>query len=80
MRGLTQFGLARLLPFPFLFGGTFIEGLNVELYLDSYTLFPFLFGGTFIEGDWWGLTQMLLCNFPSFSEGLSLRAVSIAGD
>ena len=36
-------------------------------------LFPFLFGGTFIEAfrmsfDWWCVQ-----NFPSFSEGLSLR-------
>ena len=40
-----------MLVFPFLFGGTFIEGPS-----HSYGLpprvprFPFLFGGTFIEG------------------------------
>ena len=36
--------------FPFLFGGTFIEGppgTSRSLYLLT---FPFLFGGTFIEG------------------------------
>ena len=61
--------------FPFLFGGTFIEGL-----LDSGTFlrqhgFPFLFGGTFIEGGrvtgWLGVGSA--GDFPSFSEGLSLR-------
>ena len=37
--------------FPFLFGGTFIEG---ALFLSLARLgveFPFLFGGTFIEGS-----------------------------
>ena len=37
--------------------------------------FPFLFGGTFIEG---GVTEssggLAIGDFPSFSEGLSLRA------
>ncbi len=37
--------------------------------------FPFLFGGTFIEGIEWGfITQSGRWDFPSFSEGLSLRA------
>ena len=36
--------------------------------------FPFLFGGTFIEGIEWGfITQSGRWDFPSFSEGLSLR-------
>ena len=36
--------------FPFLFGGTFIEG-KAALKLEKLKeLFPFLFGGTFIEG------------------------------
>ena len=37
--------------FPFLFGGTFIEG-TFRRYLGVYLgrRFPFLFGGTFIEG------------------------------
>ena len=51
MRGhkLILFRRMNSSKFPFLFGGTFIEG-------DRYTegwgqgLFPFLFGGTFIEG------------------------------
>ena len=36
--------------FPFLFGGTFIEGLPVDLTRPNVPTFPFLFGGTFIEG------------------------------
>ena len=40
-----------LLGFPFLFGGTFIEGFLHELLRFSIgQRFPFLFGGTFIEG------------------------------
>ena len=36
--------------FPFLFGGTFIEGY-VGMYARACVrIFPFLFGGTFIEG------------------------------
>ena len=36
--------------FPFLFGGTFIEGWRMFLRGFSSRLFPFIFGGTFIEG------------------------------
>ena len=62
------------LVFPFLFGGTFIEGYR-RLYRlrPCSSVFPFLFGGTFIEGchaDWHAYHPL---NFPSFSEGLSLR-------
>ena len=40
----------RVAAFPFLFGGTFIEGAST-VRLDSLNPpFPFLFGGTFIEG------------------------------
>ena len=35
--------------------------------------FPFLFGGTFIEGDRLHGGHVIPANFPSFSEGLSLR-------
>ena len=42
----------------------------------SRLLFPFLFGGTFIEGRIESLDPMQeAADFPSFSEGLSLRAV-----
>ena len=36
--------------FPFLFGGTFIEGIVRPEEQPSTRVFPFLFGGTFIEG------------------------------
>ena len=36
--------------FPFLFGGTFIEGLRGDFETQAAIIFPFLFGGTFIEG------------------------------
>ena len=37
-------------PFPFLFGGTFIEGGRWYVDDTPSRTFPFLFGGTFIEG------------------------------
>ena len=38
-------------PFPFLFGGTFIEGRAFPVPIQTqFKKFPFLFGGTFIEG------------------------------
>ena len=37
-------------------------------------VFPFLFGGTFIEGIVTRRNDRRLPDFPSFSEGLSLRA------
>ena len=39
------------LGFPFLFGGTFIEGYGDKVMPGAFTKFPFLFGGTFIEGS-----------------------------
>ena len=36
--------------FPFLFGGTFIEGFDADANERLGAQFPFLFGGTFIEG------------------------------
>ena len=41
---------ADLKAFPFLFGGTFIEGLTRIRGATQRVQFPFLFGGTFIEG------------------------------
>ena len=60
--------------FPFLFGGTFIEG-SPKLVPHGYTplAFPFLFGGTFIEGPLHRRRVRPQQDFPSFSEGLSLR-------
>ena len=60
--------------FPFLFGGTFIEGRHSTSSFLFSTTFPFLFGGTFIEGTAGvGCVTALPIYFPSFSEGLSLR-------
>ena len=60
--------------FPFLFGGTFIEGRDLTRVPLAVTEFPFLFGGTFIEGISRGIIfTRQKENFPSFSEGLSLR-------
>ena len=38
--------------------------------------FPFLFGGAFIEGDGKAPATEKGSNFPSFSEGLSLRVAT----
>ena len=63
------------IQFPFLFGGAFIEGRNKKRGWAHPPLFPFLFGGAFIEGqDLVKLANGAL-NFPSFSEGLSLRDI-----
>ena len=60
--------------FPFLFGGTFIEGAGRATQRTMKTSFPFLFGGTFIEGRIAPAGgEAGGANFPSFSEGLSLR-------
>ena len=60
--------------FPFLFGGTFIEGYDRDRGgHPPIRPFPFLFGGTFIEGEGGKRKGACLCDFPSFSEGLSLR-------
>ena len=60
--------------FPFLFGGTFIEGEHFRDIRKVLKEFPFLFGGTFIEGrGCGGLPPLEGAYFPSFSEGLSLR-------
>ena len=61
-------------PFPFLFGGTFIEAITPALHRRVTNIFPFLFGGTFIEAKVLiFLAAGLGLYFPSFSEGLSLR-------
>ena len=59
--------------FPFLFGGTFIEGLALWFREGRGLVFPFLFGGTFIEGLTCCVKRLARGDFPSFSEGLSLR-------
>ena len=72
--GEPKFTSYLLFKFPFLFGGTFIEGLGLATSAGLASAFPFLFGGTFIEA-------LCTCrsrspnhpHFPSFLEGLSLR-------
>ena len=59
--------------FPFLFGGTFIEGTRYLAAQHPQHRFPFLFGGTFIEGLMLAMMAIFAEYFPSFSEGLSLR-------
>ena len=77
--GLSLRGLPLLLGaagslFPFLFGGTFIEGEQRGKEDSALVAFPFLFGGTFIEGRRLRSSEVRrVRNFPSFSEGLSLR-------
>ena len=44
-------GRERARLFPFLFGGTFIEGPKATPKNTVSGSFPFLFGGTFIEGS-----------------------------
>ena len=60
--------------FPFLFGGAFIEAVAGLGGIVSPRTFPFLFGGAFIEAS---RRRPPMTNektdFPSFSEGLSLR-------
>ena len=51
MRDMARASSAALMvAFPFLFGGTFIEGSTAQEFLNFTFPFPFLFGGTFIEG------------------------------
>ena len=60
--------------FPFLFGRAFIEATSAGFPGFMEGAFPFLFGRAFIEAD--AVATALApraCNFPSFSEGLSLR-------
>ena len=66
--------------FPFLFGGAFIEAPRRLANCALAIQFPFLFGGAFIEAHCVEGRHLNLHNFPSFSEGLSLRrtATSLA--
>ena len=64
----------RFFQFPFLFGGTFIEGHGDARRGAFNGEFPFLFGGTFIEGPA-PRARSRRRHFPSFSEGLSLRGL-----
>ena len=65
--------LARLVLFPFLFGGAFIEAAPHRCGAFFLCTFPFLFGGAFIEAKHTTRAAAGWMHFPSFSEGLSLR-------
>ena len=65
--------------FPFLFGGTFIEGTRFGMARCMSGQFPFLFGGTFIEGCIAAAPVKVSCEFPflfggTFIEGQIRRA------
>ena len=67
--------------FPFLFGGTFIEGSSTQATWPYSPIFPFLFGGTFIEGNGESRTTTGL-EFPflfggTFIEGLLLVPAAV---
>ena len=74
LRGATRHEKKNPPAFPFLFGGTFIEGGVISSPCRCGRIFPFLFGGTFIEGPKNTGFRASSRHFPSFSEGLSLRA------
>ena len=78
LRGGAPGDLAKRGTFPFLFGGTFIEGFSLSWVCFGLRPFPFLFGGTFIEGLSARLLWRMFLYFPSFSEGLSLRERQLA--
>ncbi len=68
----------RTRKFPFLFGGTFIEGFGEEALQSFFVGFPFLFGGTFIEGFVTPAALYEAVEFPflfggTFIEGLATR-------
>ena len=73
MRAVGALNLQLVARFPFLFGGTFIEGVQDNPLRVALIGFPFLFGGTFIEGWIVSDPHKKRKHFPSFSEGLSLR-------
>ena len=59
--------------FPFLFGRAFIEARRVRGRRTQKIKFPFLFGRAFIEATYFDMLREKVSDFPSFSEGLSLR-------
>ena len=65
--------VAHAAAFPFLFGGAFIEAVSLRCCRSRLDTFPFLLGRAFIEAPWWERPDAAELNFPSFSEGLSLR-------
>ena len=62
--------------FPFLFGGTFIEGQIIQLMNTNDGHFPCFSEGLSLRQDDPTFSRATLADFPSFSEGLSLRRVA----
>ena len=60
--------------FPFLFGGTFIEGYVAWKLNEQAGDFPSFSEGLSLRAAAERAVSSSACNFPSFSEGLSLRA------
>mgnify|MGYP001745948280 CR=1 FL=1 len=63
----------RQIRFPFLFGRAFIEAKKTNSRKRDRQTFPFLFGRAFIEALAPVMPGGIARDFPSFSEGLSLR-------
>ena len=72
MRADLLFGAAGRLQFPFLFGGTFIEGVVIHSVEFLFRDFPSFSEGLSLRAKFAGVRRAVV-NFPSFSEGLSLR-------
>ena len=64
------------LRFPFLFGGTFIEGTSAPQPNPRISHFPSFSEGLSLRVHGEGLNPETVSRFPSFSEGLSLRDFS----
>ena len=63
----------RVGEFPFLFGGTFIEGINLPIHVLFFGDFPSFSEGLSLRGEYNNPSAAPPGHFPSFSEGLSLR-------
>ena len=75
MRADLLFGAAGRLQFPFLFGGTFIEGVVIHSVEFLFRYFPSFSEGLSLRAKFAGVRRAVV-NFPSFSEGLSLRGTN----
>ena len=78
MRGREYFyGYPMRTKFPFLFGGTFIEGELLLLSRKRAAGFPFLFGGTFIEGSKKKMKGVSGGRFPFLFGGTFIEGTSM---
>ena len=72
MRDLGEVDVNSGVVFPFLFGGTFIEGVVIHSVEFLFRYFPSFSEGLSLRAKFAGVRRAVV-NFPSFSEGLSLR-------